>query len=372
MAHHCFAGKCRDILLPTTTPPSVTKPRLWRPGVCCLSACLRTREKRKKDKQLAIPGLGEGSSGGSRSCRTSIGSSALVGYADIDSTTIVASISRNLTKISKSAYRDGGFHVFGFVINTDGGSTSFGATTAYKLLRQRQATVRKSTTREYESRLHVLQMELDGLNASEVVKSRRTRDLERVRPRVTEDGDVEGDRDSTCKFIKDCLVKDLLDILVVRNQLTVQDATSSSQTMKWTAWADYAYDRLENWDNDMALNGKYPKKGFNINFFQERENERVVPALDARHFPEDDNADREELAEKAMRIVSWTEDEMAVSLEKQGDVPIIQTVSGVTVASVSSAGKWEKAVKGKHEKAEKERKKKSKGKGKEKESRHGL
>ncbi|KAJ7310973.1 hypothetical protein DFH08DRAFT_1087970 [Mycena albidolilacea] len=60
-------------------------------------------------------------------------------------------------------------------------------------------------------------------------------------------------------------------------------------------------------------------------------------------------------------------DEMAVSLEKQGDVLIIQTVSGVTVASVSSAGKWEKAVKGKHEKAEKERKKKAKGKGKEKE-----
>ncbi|KAJ7694049.1 hypothetical protein B0H14DRAFT_3905754 [Mycena olivaceomarginata] len=282
----------------------------------------------------------------------------------------VASISRDLTKISESAYRDGGFHVFGFVINTDGGSTSFGATTAYKLLRQRQAGVWKSTTREYESRLHVLQMELDGLNASEVVKSQRTRDLERVRPRVTEDGDVEGDRDSTRKFIKDCLVKDLLDILVVRNQLTVQDATSSSQTMKWTAWADYAYEnqlRLENWDDDMASNGKYPKKGFNINFFQERENERVVPALDARHFPEDYNVDREELAEKAMRIVSWTEDEMAVSLEKQGDVPIIQTVSGVTVASVSSAGKWEKAVKGKHEKAEKERKKKAKGKGKEKE-----
>ncbi|KAJ7310979.1 hypothetical protein DFH08DRAFT_974136 [Mycena albidolilacea] len=205
----------------------------------------------------------------------------------------VASISRDLTKISKSAYRDGGFHVFGFVINTDGGSTSFGATTAYKLLRQRQASVWKSTTREYESRLHVLQMELDGLNASEVVKSQRTRDLERVRPRVTEDGDVEGDRDSTRKFIKDCLVKDLLDILV------------------------------------------------------ERENECVVPALDARHFPEDYNVDREELAEKAMRIISWTEDEMAVSLEKQGDVPIIQT--------------------GKHEKAEKERKKKAKGKGKEKE-----
>ncbi|KAJ7830241.1 hypothetical protein B0H14DRAFT_3715759 [Mycena olivaceomarginata] len=282
----------------------------------------------------------------------------------------VASISRDLTKISESAYRDGGFHVFGFVINTDGGSTSFGATTAYKLLRQRQASIWKSTTREYESRLHVLQMELDGLNASEVVKSQRTRDLERVRPRVTDEGDLEGDRDSTRKFIKDCLVKDLLDILVVRNQLTVQDATSSSQTMKWTAWADYAYEnqlRLENWDDDMASNGKYPKKGFNINFFQERENERVVPALDARHFPEDDNTDREELAEKAMRIVSWTEDEMAVSLEKQGDIPIIQTVGGVTVASVSTAGKWEKAVKGKHEKAEKEKRKKTRGKGKEKE-----
>ncbi|KAJ7301709.1 hypothetical protein DFH08DRAFT_978549 [Mycena albidolilacea] len=214
----------------------------------------------------------------------------------------VASISRDLTKISESAYRDGGFHVFGFVINTDGGSTSFGATTAYKLLRQRQASVWKSTTREYESHCSiVLQMELDGLNTSEVVKSQRTRDLERVRPRITEDGDVEGDRDSTRKFIKDCLVKDLLDILVVRNQLTVQDATSSSQTMKWTAWADYAYEnqlRLENWDDDMASNGKYPKKGFNINFFQERENERVVPALDARHFPEDYNVDRENWQKK--------------------------------------------------------------------------
>ena len=41
-------------------------------------------------------------------------------------------------------------------------------------------------------------------------------------------------------------------------------------------------------------------------------------------------------------------DEMAVSLEKQGDIPIIQTVSGVTVASVSTAGRWEKAVKVKH------------------------
>ncbi|KAJ7862810.1 hypothetical protein B0H14DRAFT_3863075 [Mycena olivaceomarginata] len=262
----------------------------------------------------------------------------------------VASISRDLTKISESAYRDGGFHVFGFVINTDGGSTSFGATTAYKLLRQRQASVWKSTTREYESRLHVLQMELDGLNASEVVKSQRTRDLERVRPRVTEDGDVEGDRDSTRKFIKDCLVKDLLDILVHGRTMPMKiSSDSKTGMMTWPS------------------NGKYPKKGFNINFFQERENERVVPALDARHFPEDYNVDREELAEKAMRIVSWTEDEMEVSLEKQGDVPIIQTVSGVTVASVSSAGKWEKAVKGKHEKAEKERKKKAKGKGKEKE-----
>ncbi|KAJ7856381.1 hypothetical protein B0H14DRAFT_3448489 [Mycena olivaceomarginata] len=32
MAHHCFAGKCRDILLPTTTSPSVTRPRFVATG----------------------------------------------------------------------------------------------------------------------------------------------------------------------------------------------------------------------------------------------------------------------------------------------------------------------------------------------------
>ncbi|KAJ7802080.1 hypothetical protein B0H14DRAFT_3884802 [Mycena olivaceomarginata] len=280
----------------------------------------------------------------------------------------VASISRDLTKIRESAYRDGGFHVFGFVIHTDGGSTSFGATTAYKLLRQRQASVWKSTTREYESRLQY--MELDGLNASEVVKSQRTRDLERVRPRVTEDGDVEGDRDSTRKFIKDCLVKDLLDILVVRNQLTVQDATSSSQTMKWTAWADYAYEnqlRLETgmttWPRTENIRRRDSTSTFSRSGRTSVLSQRSMLGISLKTITWIGKNWQKKRCESSLGLkMRWQ-----CRWRNRGDVPIIQTVSGVTVASVSSAGKWEKAVKGKHEKAEKERKKKAKGKGKEKE-----
>lgn len=97
--------------------------------------------------------------------------------------------------------------------------------------------------------------------------------------------------------------------------MTVLEATTNPPQMRWASWADFAYEhqlRLENWDNTMAAEEKFPKPGFNVNVFQDRENQRVLPAMDARHFPEEGNKEREALARKSLRIVSWTEGESHV------------------------------------------------------------
>ncbi|KAF8152041.1 hypothetical protein K438DRAFT_2079530 [Mycena galopus ATCC 62051] len=121
---------------------------------------------------------------------------------------LVASIAADCTKISESAYRDIGCHVFGGVIDPEGGSKTFGATHAFKTMRQRDATRWKTMTKEGESRIHVIQMEIEGSNAGTIVHSQRMRELQRDRPEI-EDGTVLGDRDSARKFIKDCVLTDL-------------------------------------------------------------------------------------------------------------------------------------------------------------------
>ncbi|KAJ7195593.1 hypothetical protein B0H12DRAFT_1082170 [Mycena haematopus] len=187
------------------------------------------------------------------------------------------------------------------------------------------------------------------------------RELERDRPTITEDGDVLADRDAARKFIKDCLLTDVLTILVSRGDMTVADATSTSQTMKWTAWTDYAYEnqmQIENWDDEMAEANKIPRKGFTINFFQDREKKRLLPALDARHFPDEDDRARAKLAESSLRVVSWTDAEMALSLEEQGTIPVLVSLGGVSIRTVSNSEKWLKVGARKKEKADNTKKKK--------------
>ncbi|KAF8194912.1 hypothetical protein K438DRAFT_1761190 [Mycena galopus ATCC 62051] len=79
--------------------------------------------------------------------------------------------------------------------------------------------------------------------------------------------------------------------------------------MRWATWAVYGFDHEMRiiWDDEMALAGKYLKKGFTINCFEAAQNNCVIPTLDAKHFPTENDSDREELAQGALQIESWTE-----------------------------------------------------------------
>ncbi|KAF8187994.1 hypothetical protein K438DRAFT_1972683 [Mycena galopus ATCC 62051] len=128
--------------------------------------------------------------------------------------------------------------------------------------------------------------------------------------------------------------------------------------MKWAAWAEYGFDhemRIINRDDEMAVAGKYPKKGFTINCFEAAQNNCVIPALDAKHFPTANDSDREELAQGALQIESWTEAERAMRLEDQGDIPLIVTSSGIVLCKVSDSEKWAKAVAAQEAREEKAR-----------------
>lgn len=56
----------------------------------------------------------------------------------------------------------------------------------------------------------VIEMEIAGLHAGEIVETKRHRELAKQRPQIDEDGDlVLVSRDGERKFLKDCLVTDL-------------------------------------------------------------------------------------------------------------------------------------------------------------------
>ncbi|KAJ6473784.1 hypothetical protein C8R45DRAFT_1103465 [Mycena sanguinolenta] len=243
-------------------------------------------------------------------------------------TRAVSTIVADLNKISTRAHRDLKVHAFGWVVNTAGKTVAFGTTDAYKMMHQKHASAWKQAGKEYQSKLHVMEMEIEGLHAGAIVETNRHRQLAKERPQFDEDGELLlVSRDGERKFIKDCLVTDFVNILVSRGEMTVVEATTNPPQMRWASGVDFAYEnqlRLENWDNTMATEDKVPKPGFNVNVFQDRENARVLPAMDARHFPEEGNEAREKLARKSLRIVSWTEDEKARALHLFGDIPIVK------------------------------------------------
>ncbi|KAJ7434011.1 hypothetical protein B0H11DRAFT_2258750 [Mycena galericulata] len=291
----------------------------------------------------------------------------------------MTSIGREMSKISEWGWKDRKVHIVGYIISTDGGSKSFGASPAAKLFKERNPLQAKATIREYESRFHVLELEMAGASAAALLQSKKSQQMEW--PSRTEYATGEKRRDAGRKFVKDCLIADIVAILVERDGLSAEEALSLPIQMKWSAWADMAWEhkvRIENWDVDMANRGHYPKKGFQIQHFSIKDLERLVPNLEARHGAppledeadnEDDEEERDEPdepdAESSLRVVSWTEEEREFTLSEQRGVALIETASGSVLCVVEDSAKWKGALKKeklKTQKAELKVAKKSKAK----------
>ncbi|KAJ7472818.1 hypothetical protein FB451DRAFT_1175527 [Mycena latifolia] len=266
----------------------------------------------------------------------------------------IAALTKQCTKIEQSdrAWKEANLHVIGFVVCTAGGSRSFGASQAFKLLKERHRAESKKTLKEYESKLHVLELEITGASAAAVMKSKKEREAEW--PSLTAYENATKKRDAGRKFVKDGLVIDIVTTVAIqvdRGLLTVAEAATAALQIKWTTWEDYAFEhhvRLENWDNNMASRGAFPKSGFTLTKFSEKDLERILPGMERRHglppVKDEDEDERQELVDCALRIVPWTEVEIELPLMKQGRVPVITTVNGTLLSSVQASAKFMQAA----------------------------
>ncbi|KAJ7939221.1 hypothetical protein B0H13DRAFT_2300973 [Mycena leptocephala] len=258
----------------------------------------------------------------------------------------IASVAREATKLSERAYKELNVHVLGQVISINGGSKSFGASPAFQLWK------------------HVLQMELNGTSAAALLQSKKQ--LQIQWPSHTAYPTQEKEHDTLRKFIKDCLVGDMLAIQVEHGELSVREASSTTLEMKSMSWEEYGFKhnlRIENWDDTMAGRGVWPKKGFNMTKFTIADAHRVVDNDD----DEDDsggakdsgdessgndipNATKRKGAtatklkaaneEDVLCIVPWTEDEVDIPLEDQANILLITTVDGTMLVRIQGSKKW--------------------------------
>ncbi|KAJ7453913.1 hypothetical protein B0H11DRAFT_2245040 [Mycena galericulata] len=259
----------------------------------------------------------------------------------------MTSIGREMSKISEWGWKDRKVHIVGYIISTDGGSKSFGASPAAKLFKERNPLQAKATIREYESRFHVLELEMAGASAAALLQSKKSQQMEWPSRTDINTG------------------PDIVAILVERDGLSAEEALSLPIQMKWSAWADMAWEHK-------------PKKGFQIQHFSIKDLERLVPNLEARHGAppledeadnEDDEEERDEPdepdAESSLRVVSWTEEEREFTLSEQRGMALIETASGSVLCVVEDSAKWKGALKKeklKTQKAELKVAKKSKAK----------
>ncbi|KAJ7040111.1 hypothetical protein C8F04DRAFT_1254258 [Mycena alexandri] len=278
---------------------------------------------------------------------------------------IVKSAVKEGNKLSERMWKEGNVHLVGFVISTQGGSKAFGATPAFSLLKQRYPSDTTKTLRELESKLHVMELELGGASSMEYLLANH--DIQHWWSRNSYPT-VEKRRDVGREFVSKFLAKDILAILAERDELTGDDATKQMQ-IPWTSWANYAFKnkmRMENWDDQMASANVFPKSGFVRTKFDMPQLRRVLPAMEARHgiptteendLGSDDEdtlaAAQENLADEALRIVAWTEEESAMSLVEQQDLPLLTTTSGVILSHIHDAPGWTKARQEEKDRAEK-------------------
>ncbi|KAJ7605717.1 hypothetical protein DFH06DRAFT_1348567 [Mycena polygramma] len=276
----------------------------------------------------------------------------------------ITAVAREATSLGERAYKDLNLHVCGYIIDTDGGSKAFGSSPAFQLMKQRYDTQMRKTLKEYESRIHVLQMELEGASAAAVLKDReRQVDL----PSNTAYKNSADARDAKRKFIKDRLIQDILAIMVARGDISLEDASAHTLDMKWTSWDDFAFSnqlRLENWDDEMAGRQAYPHRGFSLTKFSAEDIKRIVPKMEARlrlnQTVDEQEADSvmEDVdvdADEALRIVAWEDDECTQPLEEQANIGLLTTVSGKTLLTVSDSKKWSSAVAKEKARAERQR-----------------
>ncbi|KAJ7127205.1 hypothetical protein C8R44DRAFT_733831 [Mycena epipterygia] len=293
----------------------------------------------------------------------------------------IKQVAREMAKYSALAWKELNIHLIGWVISTGGGSKSFGATPAFKLMKQRHSSETLQTLREYELKLHVLEMEIDGATAKALLQSKKQLSMEY--PSLTDYSNATSKRDGERKFVKDGLVADIREwspgmlttvlmgiseaILVDRGEMTAQQAASGLFAMKWASWDDYAFEnqmRIENWNDNMAAQGHHPKRGFQVTSFADKDLAQIIPAMELRHgLPRngDDSgneSDDEELRDQALRVVEWTadlSDEMASSLTEQVGIPTITSRSGVELSTVGHSVKYQNACKKMQAQQEKEK-----------------
>ncbi|KAJ7024110.1 hypothetical protein C8F04DRAFT_1270670 [Mycena alexandri] len=252
---------------------------------------------------------------------------------------IVKSAVKEGNKLSERMWKEGNVHLVGFVISTQGGSKA------------------------------VMELELGGASSMEYLLANH--DIQHWWSRNSYPT-VEKRRDAGREFVSKFLAKDILAILAERGELTGDDATKQMQ-IPWTSWANYAFKnkmRMENWDDQMASANVFPKSGFVRTKFDMPQLRRVLPAMEARHgiptTEENDSgsddedtlaAAQENLADEALRIVAWTEEESAMSLVEQQDLPLLTTTSGVILSHVHDAPGWTKARQEEKDRAEKAKEK---------------
>ncbi|KAJ7495184.1 hypothetical protein FB451DRAFT_1163923 [Mycena latifolia] len=212
----------------------------------------------------------------------------------------IAALTKQCTKIEQSdrAWKEANLHVIGFVVCTAGGSRSFGASQVFKLLKERHRAESKKTLKEYKLKLHVLELEIAGGSAAAVMKSKKEREAEW--PSLTAYENATKKRDAGRKFVKDGLVIDIVAIQVDRGLLTVAEVATAAPQIKWTTWEDYTFEHHA-----------FPKSGFTLTKFSEKDLERILPGMEQRHrlppVKDEDEDERQELVDCTLRIVPWTE-----------------------------------------------------------------
>ncbi|KAJ7740327.1 hypothetical protein B0H16DRAFT_1729024 [Mycena metata] len=248
---------------------------------------------------------------------------ALVEYR-IESGAFPGDIHRFTTSLNKTctqAHEQFGLHVFGQVIDVQGGnSIFFGGSEAVTRLRQQNQAHSKKTLKEYECKIGVIEAAIQreaGVATDDLPPSIYVSDT--------------WDRDKGRAYVKQCLIEDQVKIEVARGTFLPDSAEASNYAMHWN-FADHGYQhqmRICHWPDSMASNEYYPKASFS----QTEHSGNVKYADDPAAAPG-----------KTVQVVEWTEDEKNLALKDQGEIPLVVTQKGTVVLKVKDSKKFIKAA----------------------------
>ncbi|KAJ7433912.1 hypothetical protein B0H11DRAFT_1939131 [Mycena galericulata] len=257
---------------------------------------------------------------------------------------------KTLSQLALRAFQDLGIHIFGFIIDEDGVcSIMWGGSPQYAQLRAEWPTSISAQLKDYESMFRTLSIRARG----EEAKSQNpvVGDWTR-RPN-------EGQRDHERRLFRQCMASEL--ISWHPPAACRQDAgdlpAGGIATMEWDI-AEMAFKhqvRVVNWPADFSKAKDLPRVGWKISAALLG---HVMPLLRNRHpwlaaalkLEEEDKSDKEsdeesdEEKEEGPRIERWTESERALSLEDQGNVPVLTTTADVDLIFLKDAKSYVKAL----------------------------